>query len=127
MIKSFEELDSWKAARTLVKEIYVISNTGHFNMDFPLRDQIRAAAISVMANIAEGFERNNKKEFVYFLGISKGSCGEVRSLIYIALDQNYIGSELFEKMMDLTTKILSLIAGTINYLKKTEIQGLRYK
>jgi four helix bundle protein len=119
MIRSFEELESWKSARLLVKEIYAMSNTGAFRRDYPLRDQIRKAAISVMANIAEGSERNNKREFIYFLGISKGSCGEVRSLLYIALDQNYILHDLFDIMVDLTKRILSLIAGMINYLKKS--------
>jgi len=88
-IKTFEDIESWKKARALTNEIYKITGAGTFARDFGLKDQIRRASVSILSNIAEGFERGGDKEFSQFLAIAKGSCGEVRAQLYIALDQKF--------------------------------------
>ena len=94
-IKKFENLEDWKIAREVTKEIYSMSKNELFTKDFGLRNQICRASVSIMSNIAEGFERDGDKEFINFLSIAKGSAGEVRSQLYAALDQNYISQEEF--------------------------------
>ena len=86
MIKTFEDLEAWQKARELTREIYVFSKKGSFAKDYGLRDQIRRACVSIMSNIAEGFERNGDKEFFQFVSVAKGSSGEVRAQLYVALD-----------------------------------------
>lgn len=93
--KTFEDLEGWKASRLLCRSVYAATTNGGFQRDSALRNQIRRAAISVMSNIAEGFERDGNKEFVQFLSQAKGSCGEVRSQLYAALDQAYVSDESF--------------------------------
>jgi four helix bundle protein len=89
--KRFEDLEVWQEARRLTQIIYRVIRTEKFSKDFSLRDQIQRAAVSVMSNIAEGFERGGNQEFGQFLYVAKASCGEVRSQIYVALDQGYMG------------------------------------
>src|SRR5215210_7381743 len=89
-IKRFEDVEGWKKARLLTRELYSVTMKGEFARDFALRDQIRRAAISVMSNIAEGFEREGNKEFRQFLSLAKGSASEIRSQLYIALDAGYL-------------------------------------
>src|SRR5882762_7292242 len=89
-IEKFEDIIAWQKARQLTKDIYNCAKAGSFAKDFGLRDQIQRASVSSMANIAEGFERGGDKEFIQFLSNSKGSCGEVKSHLYVALDQSYI-------------------------------------
>src|ERR1041385_6990093 len=89
-IERFEDIIAWQKARVLTKEVYAMAGSGDFKRDFGLRDQIQRAAVSTMSNIAKGFERGGDKEFIQFLSHSKGSCGEVRSDLYVALDQGYI-------------------------------------
>jgi four helix bundle protein len=96
-IKYFEDLEVWKEARRLTREIYRLTQDGKFSRDFGLREQIRRAAVSVMSNIAEGFERGGNQEFIQFLYVAKGSCGEVRSQLYVALDQAYVGQPEFDE------------------------------
>lgn len=126
-IEKFEQIEAWKAARELCQLIYSLSAKGAFQRDFALRDQIRRAAISSMSNIAEGFERGTKDEFIRFLSISKGSCGEVRSELYVALDQKYITPGEFHKAFLLTAKTAGMIHGFIQYLKRSKIAGQRYR
>ena len=95
-IKRFEDLEAWKIARLVARDVYQLSRRGSFAGDFGLRDQICRSAVSIMANIAEGFERDGDKEFLNFLSIAKGSSGETRSLLYVALDQGYVTDEEFE-------------------------------
>ena len=90
-IERFEKMDVWQQARTIAKNVYVASRQGEFARDFGLRDQIQRAAVSIMSNIAEGFERGTNKEFIQFLFIAKGSAGEVRSQLYVAFDLGYKG------------------------------------
>ena len=86
-ITRFEEIDCWRKSRELTKSIHQITLKQRFSRDFGLRDQIRRAAVSVLSNIAEGFERDGDKEFIQFLSLAKGSCGEIRAQLYVALDQ----------------------------------------
>ena len=122
-IETFEDIQSWQLARELTKAIYTISNDGLFAKDFGLRDQIRRASVSVMSNIAEGFERGSNKEFIQFLYIAKGSAGEVRAQLYVALDQTYINDEAFGQLSKKTTEISRMISGLIHYLHKSSFKG----
>ncbi|MBO9617940.1 MAG: four helix bundle protein [Niabella sp.] len=126
-ILKFEELDIWQLARQLSLEIFKTTSVMPFVSDFRFRDQVRAAAGSATDNIAEGFERSSRLEFVNFLGFSKGSCGEVKSQLYRALDQNYVSKELFNDLYERYTKLASGIAAFFMYLNKTEARGLRFK
>jgi four helix bundle protein len=104
-VKNFEDLNVWKQARQLTQEVYRLTKTEKFLKDFGLRDQSRRAAISVMANIAEGFERGGNQEFVQFLYVAKASCGEVRSQLYVALDQGYATANDSEKLLQLFRRL----------------------
>ena len=115
-INRFEELEVWQLSRTLVKEIYKVTNEGQFKKDFALRDQIRRAGLSVMSNIAEGFERKMKNELIQFLFISKGSSGEVRSQLYAASDLKYISDEQFKELFNLSESVSRTISAFIKYL-----------
>jgi len=125
-INNFEDILAWQKARELNKEIYKISNNELFNRDFGLKDQIRRASVSVSSNIAEGFERNGSKEFKQFLYIAKGSAGEVRAQLYIALDLGYIKNEEFELINSLVTETSKMISGLINYLINSELKGAKF-
>ena len=126
-LEKFEDIETWQKARELAREIYAISNEGPFVRDFGLRDQIRRAAVSVMSNIAEGFERGSNKEFIQFLYIAKGSAGEVRSQLYVALDQGYLKQEQFDSIKAVALSTKKLIAGFMNYLKQSNFKGQKYK
>jgi len=97
-IERFEDLIAWQKARELTKNIYKITRQGEFKKDFGLRDQIRRASVSVMSNIAEGFERGGRSEFHQFLVIAKGSCAELKSHLYVALDADYIDAQTFQRL-----------------------------
>jgi four helix bundle protein len=126
-IKKFEELESWKMARKLTNTVYEATGTGSFKLDFGLKDQIRRASISILSNIAEGFERGGDKEFLQFLAMAKGSCGEVRAQLYIAVDQGYLSQSLFEKLSNIADEIGRLISGLMKYLSKSELKGSKYR
>ncbi len=115
-IKKFEEIESWQMAKELVKKIYAISVHTSLRRDYGLKDQIQRASVSIMSNIAEGFERGNPKEFRYFLRIARGSCGEVKSQLYVLKDLGYIEEQLFEECYNLAVKIGKSINGFIRYL-----------
>ncbi len=116
-INKFEEIDAWKRARELTKLNYQISSKGHFSNDWNLRDQIRRASISVISNIAEGFDSGTKNEFVRFLTFSKRSTSEIQSQLYVALDQSYISQNEFTAIYQETEEIRKMISGFIKYLK----------
>ncbi|HLM02094.1 MAG TPA: four helix bundle protein [Pyrinomonadaceae bacterium] len=118
---------SVEIAREVTKEIYRISMNELFARDFGLRDQLRRASVSIMSNIAEGFERDGNKEFLNFLSIAKGSCGEVRSQIYIALDQKYISEDEFSFIYGKITENSRVISGLIKYLQQSELRGNKFK
>jgi len=126
MPKSFEELPVWQKARELVSYIYSLTRQDIFSRDFSLVDQIRRASASVMSNIAEGFERGSNAEFIHFLYISKGSAGETRTQLYIALDQGYISKDEFAKGFDLCRDIAGQLSGLIDYLKSSNLKGDKF-
>ncbi|PZR23922.1 MAG: four helix bundle protein [Flavobacterium psychrophilum] len=115
---SFEEINSWQKARILNRKIYTITDNDSFRKDFDLARQIRRASVSISSNIAEGFERNTDKEFIHFLFVAKGSAGEVRSQLYLALDLNYITQEVFVELLSEINEISKLLSGFIKYLSK---------
>lgn len=117
-IERFEDIQAWKKARELVKEIYSVSNSGLFARDFGLRDQIRRAAVSIMLNIAEGFARKTSREFCQFLVVAHGSAAEVQAALYVALDQSYVTDEQFGKLYDATDETSRMIKGFSKYLSK---------
>ena len=126
-ITKFEDIESWKRARRFTNEIYKITGSGNFSKDFGLRDQIRRAAISILSNIAEGFERGGDNEFLQFLSVAKGSCGEARAQLYIALDQNYISNTQFEVLSNAATEVGQLISGLMKYLRQSSLRGSKYR
>ncbi len=117
-IKNFEEIDVWGNARDLAGRIYILSRKGNFASDFGLKQQIRRAAVSIMSNIAEGFESHSLRAFIRYLNIAKGSAGEVRSHLYIALDQSYISKTDFNTLCNLSRKISSQLANFRKHLEK---------
>jgi len=117
LIKRFEDILAWQEARKLVREIYGITREGAFAKDFGLRDQIQRAAVSVMANIAEGFDCESHVEFARFLGIARRSAIEVQSLLYAALDIGYITEEIFQREYAQAGKTKALIGGLKKSLK----------
>ncbi len=110
-IKRFEDLIAWQKARELNKAIYTVTSKGDFSRDFGLRDQIRRASVSIMSNIAEGFERMGKAEFHQFLVIAKASCAEVRSQLYISLDVGYLDDKSFKKIYKQAEEVGRIIGG----------------
>jgi len=125
--RSFEEIDVWKKARELVNFIYNVTKNKEFSKDFGLTDQIRRAAVSVMSNISEGFERGSNTEFIQFLYIAKGSAGEVRTQLYVSLDLGYITKGDFQKGKELCVDISGQLSGLIQYLKGSQLKGEKFK
>jgi four helix bundle protein len=125
-IERFEELEAWKRSREVAKLIYQLSGSANFGRDLGLKDQIRRAAVSIPSNIAEGFERDGNKEFLQFLSIAKGSCGEVRSQLYIALDQQYLTKTQFDSASNQLTELSRMLSGLIKYLRNSELRGRKY-
>jgi four helix bundle protein len=126
-IKRFEDLEAWKIARELTRAIYRLSSAGEFARDFGLRDQIRRASVSVISNIAEGFEREGDKEFLQFLAMAKGSCGEVRAQLYVAFDQLYINEEQFNAISTKAIEVSQMISGLMKYLRRSEMKGSKFR
>ena len=125
--KTFKDINAWQQARALTKNIYATSNNGAFAKDFALRDQIRRACISIMANIAEGYERSGTGEFVQFLSMAKGSAGEVESHLCVAFDLGYIDKATFDQFSSDTAETARQIGALIQYLRKSGIKGGKYK
>lgn len=126
-IKSFEDIEAWKSAREVTRMVYKISSVGRFSKDFALVNQMRRASVSILSNIAEGFERSGNKEFVNFLSIAKGSCGEVRAQLYVALDQEYIDDAKFREVSEKLKETSRLIAGFMKYLQQSDLRGNKFK
>lgn len=125
--EKFEDMEAWQKSRKLCQELFLITERENFYRDFKLRTQILGSSGSIMDNIAEGFDRGSTAEFIYFLGIAKGSAAEVRSQLYRALDRNYISQEEFNELYEEANNISKMLAGQIKYLKRTDIKGSRYK
>ena len=117
-VERFEDLVAWKRARELTKQIYFLTNKGPFSKDFGLRDQIRRASVSIMSNLAEGFERGGRAEFHQFVVIAKGSCAEVRSQLYVALDVGYISQQQFDELCNLAIEVSRILGGLRSALQK---------
>jgi four helix bundle protein len=107
----FEDLIAWQKARVLTKNIYRVCRDGGFAKDFGLSNQIQRAAVSIMSNIAEGFERGGRGEFHQFLSIAKASCAELRSQLYVAVDNNYVSRESFDDLMTLAEEVGRIVGG----------------
>ncbi len=125
-VKSFEDLEVWKKARELSLNIYSATLSESFSKDYALRNQINSASGSVMDNIAEGFERGGRREFIQFLSYAKGSGGEVKSQIYRAVDRGHISKEDSERFQNEILEVSKMIGGLINYLKNTSIEAPKY-
>ena len=126
-ILRFEDLPVWQQARELYKIVFEITSQNLFFSDFKFRDQIRSSSGSIMDNIAEGFERGGNKEFIQFLSIAKGSCGECRSQSYRAFDSGYINQQTLDDLISRTTSLSKNISGVMSYLKQSELKGTKYK
>ena len=126
-IKRFEDILSWQKARELNKFIGDLIDKGKFKHSYKLIDQIESSSGSIMDNIAEGFERGGNKEFIQFLYISKGSCGEFRSQLYRALDRKYLAEDEFKLLYDLAKEIIVLLQKLIDYLHNSELKGSKFK
>ena len=120
--KSFEELDVWKNGKKFTVLIYKVTNSKTFSSDFSLRDQLRRASVSIISNIAEGFERNGNKEFIRFLKIAKGSAGEIRAQLYIAFELDYISNSEFKELYEEINLISKQLSSLITYLRKSVLQ-----
>jgi four helix bundle protein len=126
-IERFEDIEAWQKSRELTRQLYEISSQGSFSRDFGLRDQIRRAAVSVMSNIAEGFERGGDKEFRQFLALAKGSVGELKSQLYVARDVGFVPEAQFTELYDLANEIARLLAGFMRYLGESALKGAKYR
>jgi len=116
-IQRFEDIQSWQEARVLTKQVYGVTKEVQFRRDQALSGQIQRASVSIMANIAEGFDRQSRKEFIQFLYYASASGSEVQSHLYVALDQGYVSEACFKELYDRARKVKGLINGFIAYLK----------
>ena len=125
-VQHFEDLEIWKEARRLASEIYNLTLGPKFSKDFNLRNQIRSAVVSIMSNIAEGFERGGNQEFAQFLYVAKGSCGEVRSQMYVAVDQKYVATNDSQELINSFRRLSGMIGNLINYIKRSGLKGAKF-
>jgi four helix bundle protein len=126
-IQKFEDLEVWKKARILSNKVYPLTFKEPISGDFRIKDQLRGSIGSIMDNIAEGFERGSKFEFINSLTISKGETGELKSQLYRCIDNKYISQKLFEELYSLADEITKMLTGFINYLNKSKIKGQKFK
>ena len=124
--RRFEEIIAWQKGRELGRLVYRFTRE-KCGRDYPFVNQIRAAVVSIMSNIAEGLERDGTKEFHQFLSVAKGSAGEVRSQLYLALDQEYIDQPEFDGCYALADEVSRLTGGLMRYLEQTEYKGHKYQ
>ena len=122
-ITRFEEIRAWQTARVLTKEVYEVSSRASFARDYGLRDQLRRAAVSVMSNIAEGYESETQEQFIRYLGYAKASAGEVRSQLYVALDVGHLDEGQFETLYDLVDKCSRQLSRFVAYLRSQTGRG----
>ena len=126
-IKRFEDIEAWKLSRVMCEKLGLVIESGAFKSGYKLINQIDASSGSIMDNIAEGFERGTRAEFIQFLGYSKGSCGEFRSQLYRALDRKYLTNDQFDEFYIMAVRISAMLQKLIEYLQKTEVKGVRKK
>ncbi len=120
-ITRFEDIEAWQTARELTRQVYALTNAGAFARDFGLRDQMRRAAVSVLSNIAEGYESRTRALFIDYLGRAKGSAGEVRAQAYVALDAGYLDEPQFAQLLDLADKNSRQISRFMQYLQRSNV------
>ena len=125
-IKNFEDLEIWQLARRLTQEIYTLGRTPKFAKDYALKDQMQRAAVSIMSNVAEGFERGGNQEFTQYLYVAKASCGEVRSQLYVALDQEYVDQKKTDDLLAVMQRLSIMIKHLIDHLKRSGMRGPKY-
>jgi four helix bundle protein len=126
-VRHFEDLEVWQKARSFTKAVYRVTSSERFSRDFALRDQVRRAAVSVMANIAEGFERDGDREFRQLLTLGKGSAGEARAHLYVALDAGYLTPEEFQELQQTIRDVSRQIWGLMDHLKQSEMKGPKFR
>jgi four helix bundle protein len=126
-IQKFEDLKVWQKARDLSNKIYPLTFKEPISSDFRFKDQMRGSCGSIMDNIAEGFERGSKLEFINALTVSKGEAGELKSQLYRGLDNNYFSKDLFDNLYNLTDEITKMITSLILYLNKSKFKGQKFK
>jgi four helix bundle protein len=126
-VQKFEDLQIWQLARELSQKIYPLTFQDPIANDFRFKDQIRGSTGSIMDNIAEGFERGSKFEFINSLTIAKGEAGELKSQLYRGLDNQYFSQELFEELYALANQLTKMITSFIHYLNKSNIRGQKFK
>jgi len=126
-IERFEDIEAWKRARQMTRKIYALSREGAFSRDFGLKDQMRRASVSSMSNIAEGFERDGTQEFIHFLSMAKGSSGELRSQLYVALDEGYITQEQFDELYRDAEAVSKMTARFMEYLQSADWRGNKFR
>ncbi len=125
-ITKFEDIEAWQLGRELSKQIYSTVKSPQFSKDYGLRDQICRASVSVMSNIAEGFDAGSNSEFIRFLGYAQRSCSEIQSQLYIALDQDYVSKAVFDAIHELAEKTNRKIGAFIKYLKTNKEPRTRF-
>ncbi len=125
-IERFEDLECWQAARAFRRQVYRLSHLPDFSRDFALVGQIRRAAISVGSNIAEGFERGGNREFIQFLSNAKGSAGETKDQLYVALDEGYVTQMQFDDVYAMGDSTSRLIGGFMSYLRRAPFAGHKF-
>jgi four helix bundle protein len=126
-VQKFEDLQVWQKARLLSQKIYPLTFIEPIKSDFRFKDQIRGSVGSVMDNIAEGFERGSKLEFINALTIAKGEAGEVKSQLYRGLDNNYFSKDVFKELYFLADEITKMITTFISYLNHSDFKGQKFK
>ena len=126
-IQKFEDLEIWQLARVLAKEIFLLTQNGKLSKDFSLKDQMNRSSGSIMDNIAEGFGRGSRLEFIQFLSISTGSADELKSQLYRCFDKEYISKDIFDTLYEKTNAIYKKINGFIKYLNTTLVKGTKFK
>ena len=118
-VETFEDLMVWQKGIALVKQVYLVTKEGEISRDFGLKDQLRRASVSIPTNIAEGFERYSRKEYVNFLNIAKGSAGEVRSLVRVALEVGYFDSQTHARLNNQASELSRMLFSQIKTIKKS--------
>ena len=126
-IERFEDLEGWKKGRLLAAEVYRLTSAGDLARDFGLRDQVRRAAVSIPSNIAEGFERGGDREFRQSLSHAKGSSGELKTHLCIALDVGFIGDEQFDPLYAQASEIGRILGGLMKYLSQSSLRGRKHR
>ena len=122
-VRKFEDLIAWQKARTLTREVYKATSTGTLAHDYGLRDQVRRAAVSIMSNLAEGFERGGRSEFHQFLSVAKASCAELRSQLYVTMDAQHISQENCLRLLAQAEEVARIIGGLRSAVQRQRDAG----